>query len=319
MSTRLDETTVSGGEDAALVSVVICFLDAEQFLEETIASVLSQSYGCWELLLVDDGSSDGSTSIAQHHAMRAPERIRYLEHPGHGNLGVSASRNLGIREARGELIAFLDADDVSLPHRLARSVWLLRENPAADMVYGESEYWHSWEGSRAAYADRIQPQGFRADRVVPPPELLIRYLTHSAALPPPSSITVRRGAAVASGGFVDSFRGMYEDQAFLARFCLYHPVYVAHECWDRYRQHAAGMCAEAARSGQVDQARRNYLDWLRDFLDTEGMKGTRVWDALRYAESVDRYPGRGWRAKFRRASLRAITRARMAMRSVHQA
>ena len=299
---------------AELVSVVVNFLNAEQFLEEAITSAHAQTYRTWELLLVDDGSTDASTEIARRHAARDTERVRYLEHPGHENKGASAARNLGIAEARGELIAFLDADDVWLPNRLARGVELLRRHPAADMVYGESKYWHSWEGDRAAYPDHIQPHGFSADRVVPAPELLVRYLTHRAAVPCPTSMTLRTRAARESGGFIESFMGMHDDQAFLARFCLYKDVYVAHECWDRYRQHDASLCATAARHGEVAEARQVYLAWLHDFLAEQGLRGTRVWDALRYAEWVSNHQGKGLYAKFAREALKLATRVRMALK-----
>ena len=298
---------------AELVSVVVNFLNAERFLEEAIASVHAQTYRTWELLLVDDGSTDASTEIARRHAERDAERVRYLEHPGHENKGASAARNLGIAEARGELLAFLDADDVWLPSRLERGVELLRRHPAADMVYGESEYWRSWDGS-ACDADRVQPHGFRADRVVPAPELVVRYLTHSAALPCPTSMMLRTRSARESGGFIESFKGMNDDQAFLARFCLFHDVYVAHECWDRYRQHDASLCATAARHGEVTEARQVYLAWLHDFLAQQAMQGTRVWDALRYAERVERYQGKGLYAALVRVALRSLIRARISMR-----
>src|SRR5215218_5812117 len=94
----------------SLVSVIIIFLDAERFIEEAIESVFAQTYDDWELLLVDDGSTDGDTRIALEYAEQNPGRVRYLQHPGHQNRGMSASRNLGIGSARGEYIAFLDAD-----------------------------------------------------------------------------------------------------------------------------------------------------------------------------------------------------------------
>jgi len=97
-----------------LVSVVIPFLNGEQFLREAIESVFAQTYSHWELLLVDDGSSDASTQIAMRYAQQNGEKVRYLDHDGHLNRGVCASRNLGIRQARGELIALLDVDDVWL-------------------------------------------------------------------------------------------------------------------------------------------------------------------------------------------------------------
>jgi glycosyltransferase involved in cell wall biosynthesis len=300
--------------DPGLVSVVLNFLDAERFIEEAIQSVYAQSYPAWELLLIDDGSSDASTTIAKRHAASDPGRVRYLEFPGHENRGASAARNLGLREARGEFVAFLDSDDLWLPKRLEWSVELLRSYPTADMAYGESEYWYSWTGEGAPHADRVQPQGFDADRVVAAPELLVRYLTHTAAVPCPTSITVRRDAALSCGGFVEAFRGMHDDQAFMARFCLYHDAYVARECWDRYRQHDASLCAVAEREGAVALARQAYLRWLRGFLEEQGMPGTRVWDALVYAEQVERYPGKSLRARVGRMMLRAFTRARMLTR-----
>src|SRR5438128_12540181 len=95
-----------------LVSAIIIFLNAEQFIQEAIESVFAQTYDNWELLLVDDGSTDGSTAIARSYLERHPRRVRYLEHSEHANRGMSASRNIGSRYARGEYIAFLDADDV---------------------------------------------------------------------------------------------------------------------------------------------------------------------------------------------------------------
>src|SRR6266542_3309857 len=99
-----------------LVSVVVPFWNASAFLEEAIASVFAQTFQSWELLLIDDGSSDGSTEIAKRYAERFPGRVRYFEHERHANRGVAASRNLGVRHAKGPYIAFLDADDVWLPN-----------------------------------------------------------------------------------------------------------------------------------------------------------------------------------------------------------
>src|SRR5262245_22187425 len=107
------------------VSAIMIFLNAAQFLQEAIWSVFAQTYDDWELLLVDDGSTDGGTDIALRYAHRYPQRVCYLEHPGHQNRGMSASRNLGIRNAKGDYIAFVDADDVWLPSKLAQQVAVL--------------------------------------------------------------------------------------------------------------------------------------------------------------------------------------------------
>lgn len=91
---------------------MICiFYQAERFFSEAVDSVLAQDFPDFELLLCDDGSTDGGTTLARDYAARRPERVRYLEHPGHANRGMSATRNLGLAHARGELIALIDADD----------------------------------------------------------------------------------------------------------------------------------------------------------------------------------------------------------------
>src|SRR5262245_60211168 len=108
------------------------FLDALPFLDEAIESVRAQTCDEWELLLVDDGSTDGSTAVALRHAERDPGRIRYLEHPGHENHGMSASRNLGVSHARGQYVGFLDADDVWLPRKLEQQTAILDGRPEID-------------------------------------------------------------------------------------------------------------------------------------------------------------------------------------------
>jgi len=118
------------------VSVVTIFLNAKKFIEEAIESVLAQTYKDWELLLVDDGSTDTSTKIARGFAKQHPAKVRYLEHKGHENRGMSESRNLGIRNANGKYIAFLDADDVWRPEKLERQVPILESQPSVAMVYG---------------------------------------------------------------------------------------------------------------------------------------------------------------------------------------
>lgn len=77
------------------VSVVMIFLDEERFIEEAVRSVQEQTLTDWELILVDDGSTDRSTQIARDLAA-ADERIHYLDHPGHENRGTAISRNFGI-------------------------------------------------------------------------------------------------------------------------------------------------------------------------------------------------------------------------------
>jgi peptidoglycan/xylan/chitin deacetylase (PgdA/CDA1 family)/GT2 family glycosyltransferase len=120
---------------APVVSVVTCFLNEERFLGEAVDSVLAQTYASWELLLVDDGSHDRSTVVAREYATRYPDRIRYVEHDRHQTHGLAASRNLGLSHARGEFVAFLDADDRILPRHLERLTGVLESDRDLDAAY----------------------------------------------------------------------------------------------------------------------------------------------------------------------------------------
>jgi glycosyltransferase involved in cell wall biosynthesis len=269
--------------DNALVSVVVIFFNEKLYLGEAVASVQAQTYPHWELLLVDDGSTDGSTELAKEFARQGPARIRYVEHPGHSNRGASATRNLGVAEARGEWIAFLDGDDIWLPMRLERSVDLARANPDADMVYGKTEYWYSWQGASAREKDRVQPHFFAADRLVKAPDLLVRHLSLRAALPCMGSLLIRRNAYLNVGGFEKAFRGLVDDAVFLGKFCLHYDVYVSNECWDRYRQHPGSDTAVAAAEGRMQRAQLDYLHWLQNYSQAHAIDQPSLHKALRGA------------------------------------
>lgn len=143
-----------------LVPGIIIFLNAQKFIEEAIQSVFAQTYDNWELLLVDDGSTDESTEIAQRYAEKYPEKVRYLDRENHQNLGISAARNLGIANAKGEYIAFLDADDIWLPNKLEQQLAILEAQPEATMLYGSTTLWYWWtDDSEDSQGDRIPDRG----------------------------------------------------------------------------------------------------------------------------------------------------------------
>lgn len=107
------------------ISVVIPLYNKSAYVEEAVRSVLAQSYPAVEVLVVDDGSTDGSADLVRHLA--APS-VRVITQP---NAGVSAARNTGIKQAHGDYLAFLDADDRYLPGYLAAMVTLIQRYPEA--------------------------------------------------------------------------------------------------------------------------------------------------------------------------------------------
>ena len=282
-----------------LVSIIMIFLDGERFIEEAIESVFTQTWPRWELLLVDDGSSDRSTTIARAYAERHPQRVRYLEHPAHANRGMSASRNLGIAHARGEYIAFLDADDLFLPERLARHIAMLEAHPEVDAVQGKILSWGSWQGADLAEApDSSEPcLPFAVGSVLEPPTLLLTLLdTDGATAPGICNLTVRRQVLASLGGFEDSFRGLYEDWVFASKLYLEARVGLLADCLAFYRQHA-GSCTQTGRRdgvyrpGRFDPARAAYLHWLEAWLAQRGVRDRRVLDALERRAWPMRHPG----------------------------
>jgi glycosyltransferase involved in cell wall biosynthesis len=274
-----------------LVSAVIIFFNEARYLAEAIASVVRQTYPFWELLLVDDGSTDGSSEIALRHVDQHPERVRYLEHAQHANLGMSTSRNLGIAGARGEYVAFLDADDVWLPHKLEQQVKLLREFPKAAFVYGRTLLWHSWQhDAQAGRSDEFLDLGVRENAIAEPPDLVIQLLENRCQTPTTCNVLLRRSAIAQVGGFEDGFRGMYEDQAFFLKLCLHAPAYVAAECWAWYRQRPDSCSALSETSGAAHRERLRLLDWFEAYLDEHGVRREPVTITLRRARRSLRWP-----------------------------
>jgi glycosyltransferase involved in cell wall biosynthesis len=253
-----------------LASGVLIFYQAERFIEEAIRSVFSQSVDWWELLLIDDGSTDGSTAIAQKYARSHPERVRYFHHKGHANCGKSTSRNLGLEHARGKYVAFLDADDVWLPDKLAEQAPVLDRYSDAVMMYGPTQCWYAWPGSMSGRADNTTSVGVQADRLYDGNELLTRFVTRGGMVPGICSLLVRRDAAMCVGGFEETIQHMFEDQTLLAKLCLSGPVFVSSGCHDRYRQHGASTSAQAIKSGSYhpwkpNPARLRFLRWLNEY------------------------------------------------------
>lgn len=302
------------------VSCILIFFNSERFIEEAIESVVGQvGIDDWELLLVDDGSTDRSTQIARSWAARHPDKIRYLEHPDHANHGMSSSRNLGLKHAVGEYVAFIDSDDVWLPSMLAQRVRLLEQHQSADIAFGPIWEWFSWQERRDRRRDLLYtlPRGIPVGDPVPPPALFLNiYGTpYGWEAPGICSLMYRRQSLIRIGGFESSFRGMFEDQViyvktFLNLTCVLDPRPLA-----LYRQHEESACATAIAEGDyhpnaISPAAERFMSWMSEYVsETCGTDGPE-WQAVRASlEWFERSRGsehppsrpRGWRTFPRRA------------------
>lgn len=107
-----------------LVSIIMPSYNTGRFIKETIESVLAQSYPTWELIIVDDCSTDDTDDVVSQYL--ADERIRYIKNDT--NSGAAVSRNRALREAKGKWIAFLDSDDLWEPDKLQKQISFMRDN-----------------------------------------------------------------------------------------------------------------------------------------------------------------------------------------------
>lgn len=295
-------STFSPIGNAPLVSCIIIFFNNQPFLAEAIESVLAQSYQHWELLLVDDGSTDGSSQVALRYAQSYPRRVRYLSHLNHRNRGKSTTRNLGIEQAKGALIALLDGDDVWLPSKLTEQVVAFQQHPTAGMVYGRTRFWYSWASAgdrqqlsrqwskstveKEAPVDSFPKLAAPPDTLVEPPALAISLMKGGFQTPTTCNAIVRKEVFEQVGGFDENYADIFEDQTFFLKVELYFPVFIADSWWANYRQHPGStshrLLAEIRQKpGFRHTIWLEFLSWIKAYLSSQQYEDDGVWKCLR--------------------------------------
>lgn len=246
-------------------SIITPARNQERYLEQALCSVLTQEHRDWELLVVDDASTDGTGAIAEAFARQDP-RIRVLRHADGAHRGAAASRNLAIREATGEYVAFLDADDMFLPNRLAAHARVIAGHPGLAGIYGMARW--QFESTGRTVTENLGPV---ADTLAQPADFIDSIIVnHKGAVPCPSVMSMRRDLALASGGFEEDF-DLYEDQTLWVKVFSRHPVYASAQEVAIYRQHPQSTSSQALRDGRYAEgapspATRRFLAWMADQL-----------------------------------------------------
>lgn len=249
-----------------LISVVIPVFNRDMYLDESIASVFAQTYDHWELILVDDGSTDKSYEMEMAYAAKYPDRVRCVTHEGRVNRGISASRNRGNQEARGEYIACLDSDDIWVPTKLEHQVEILKKFPEVGMIVGATKYWHPGEPR----LDQVLLAGGPRNELVQPPLLFhVMYPMGDGTAPSMNTVLLRKDVIDGVGGWEESFRTTYEDQAMLCKVYLVTSVYISSECGDIYRQHAESIMKTELVGIRYFRKRYIFLRWLEHWMKRE--------------------------------------------------
>jgi glycosyltransferase involved in cell wall biosynthesis len=225
-----------------LISVVIPAHNAELYLDEAIASVRSQTFSDYEILVIDDGSTDRTAEIASSY-----DGVLVL---AQNNRGAAAARNAGIRAARGKYIAFLDADDVWLPSKLEKQAARLLENPRSEWTYTDAWVFDSaTDRTICRIGERIRLH--QGDILRP---LLLRCFI-------PSATPVVKRTILSEAGLFDEARErrIAEDWDLWLRIAGRHAVSLIDEPLARIRMHATNT-SRMADPWEVYRNKRGLLE-----------------------------------------------------------
>jgi glycosyltransferase involved in cell wall biosynthesis len=222
------------------VSVIMPVYNARPYLEQSVGSILAQSFGDVEFLILENGSTDGSGALLHTMAEREP-RIRLFQSPR--PLGSAGSSNLLASHARAAVIARMDADDVSHPHRLERQLEVLERHPEAVLVGT------LFEGIDQA-GRRVQPR----DRS--------KLMRQSAAYPfPHGAIAFRREAFERVGGYREEREG-WEDLDLIRRLAEVGQVLVLPGALYAFRFHRRSMTARTEVQPAMEGAAASEIEAL---------------------------------------------------------
>lgn len=216
------------------VSVLIPLYNRASYIEETIKSVLDQEYPDIELIVIDDGSTDGGDQICENLA--AQGLLTLLRHPGRVNKGQAAALNLGLTAVSGEFIAVLDSDDLYVVGKIAKQVAYFNEHPDVGLVYGNGKGIDA--AGKVIYDINYDKRIERSD---PNDILLDCYF-----LLPQNSL-VRASVYQQVGGFDETLRSG-QDHDMLIR--LSEKTKIAHQSIDsfRYRRHGDSISAKGTET-----------------------------------------------------------------------
>jgi hypothetical protein len=269
----------------ALVTVLMAVHNGERHLQESIDSILAQTFEGFELLAVDDASTDATPRILAGYS-EADARLRVVRNEQ--NLGLTRSLNLGLRTSRGRYVARQDADDVSAPDRLARQTAFLEAN--SDVTLVASSYVRIREDGSAI-----------AVRPVPTDAIGIRWRLLFLNAFAHSSVMFRRDAAERLGGFRAEF-AFAQDYDLWSQLAWSGAVAALPEPLVQYREAEGSMTATIAGAvDDVDRISRNNMRRL-------GSAGARV------AERVDREAA--WRLLLAGTGSLTLSRAVVAARDI---
>jgi glycosyltransferase involved in cell wall biosynthesis len=258
-TSRRDSVLASDVFERSLVTVIIPCYNGEAYLQEAIESALAQSHPEVEIIVVDDGSTDGSSRIAQKFP------VRYIRQE---NRGLTASRNLGIDASRGDYVVFLDADDRLRPDAIETGLRVISEHPECAMTVGD----HLFVSRDGSYLSNSSKDCVHSSHY--------EELLKSNFIEMISSVLFRRSVLVEIGGFDTTLR-VAEDYELYLRIARVYPICCHSTLMAEYRLHQANTSHNSELMLRVTlqvlrkQAQYVRTDRRRLFAFLEGLRNWR--------------------------------------------
>jgi glycosyltransferase involved in cell wall biosynthesis len=254
--------------DNPVVSVIIPCYNQGHFLTEAIESALGQTYSRVEIVVVDDGSTDATSSIANSY-----KDVAYVRQE---NQGLARARNRGLRGSAGECVVFLDSDDRLRPRAVEVGVGALKRSPGAAFCYGWSDFIAA-DGTFLAQSPRRTVEG---DHYL--------ALLRGHFIPNPAAMMFRREALEGAGGFQVGVIGV-EDYDLCLRLARLYAVTACREVVADYRQHGASLSRTIAVMSEstlrVLQSQAPYVSGARA-REQALRQGLRKWRRGYYTEAL---------------------------------
>ncbi|MEZ4714382.1 MAG: glycosyltransferase family A protein [Caldilineaceae bacterium] len=251
------------------ISVIIPTYNQADYLAAALHSVLAQTYRDYEIVIVDDGSTDETPHVVRSFVAVRPRQISYMRQ---ANRGLAVARNAGIRAAKGHWVALLDSDDIWLPDFLETMLQILQDGPETDVGYCGVQFMD------AHGVDLPQV----SHQTVPPHHLYAALLRANFLIP--STIVLRRMAVLGAGYFDPAFRRLQDWELWWRMLQLGYNFVGTEEILVRYRVHDASLSADAL-GGQ-----RAMLDMVeKHFGHAEERAPDWPWDKVRAYGGAFRY------------------------------
>jgi len=250
------------------VSIITPLYNGSKTLEETADSVLGQDFKEWEWIFFDDGSTDETIEIAEKIKQKYPDKIFLYTHESNRNHGTAYTRNRAFEKSTGNIISFIDQDDIWYEKRLSHQLNLFRNKPECAMIWGPALYWYSERSFVQSVG--LNGNGLKSG-IYEPPAFIEIFLSNLKGTPLPSASLVRRKEFENVRGYEESIRGS-EDIVLWLKLSEKYPICFDEEVLIKYRKHQDSTLRKANDSGKMDEWNLDFYKWVIDFLKRTSSK-----------------------------------------------